>query len=277
MTSTPFIKASARTVLIALGALALTACAATPQQQEAAASAPGDPYMQVNDPLEPVNRGVHTFNQVLDKALLRPIAVGYREAVPGNVRMIVRSSLRNLKSPIILANDLLQGNLERAGTTAMRLIINTTIGMGGIADVATDMGFPYHDEDFGQTLAVLGLDGGPFLMLPVIGPSNVRDTVGFAVDTFFDPLRMYTAAHDPSWEDTVGYTRLGLTVVDRREALLDPLDEVEKTSLDTYVSYRTMYRQLRAAAIANRSGAGAQPSAAPMVEGSAFDFEDESK
>lgn len=273
MTSTPFFKASARIAVIALGAMTLAACATAPQTDTAGA----DPYAQVNDPLEPVNRGVHAFNQAVDKALLRPLAIGYREGVPGNLRMVVRSGLRNLKSPIILANDLLQGDLERAGVTAMRLIINTTIGMGGIADVATDMGFPYHDEDFGQTLASLGLDGGPYLVLPIIGPSNVRDTVGFAVDSFFDPLRMYTAAHDPRWADTATYTRLGLTIVDRREALLDPLDEVERSSLDTYASYRTMYRQLRAAAIANRGGAGGQPASAPMVEGSAFDFEDEPK
>lgn len=275
MTATPLTKATARSFVIALGAVALAACAAAPQQQEGAA--PADPYMQVNDPLEPVNRGIHAVNLAVDKVLLRPVAVGYREVVPGNVRMIVRSGLRNLKSPIILANDLLQGDLERAGTTAMRLIINTTLGMGGIADVATDMGFPYHDEDFGQTLASLGIDGGPYVVLPLIGPSNVRDTVGFAVDSFFDPLRMYTVAHDPRWADTVSYTRLGLTVVDRREALLDPLDEVERSSLDTYASYRTMYRQLRAAAIANQDKAGGQPANAPMVEGSAFDFKDEAR
>ncbi|MGC2856993.1 VacJ family lipoprotein [Novispirillum sp. DQ9] len=274
MTSIPRTTASVRTLLIALGALALTACAATPQQAD---DKPADAFMETRDPLEPVNRGMHTVNQAIDKALLRPLAIGYREGVPGNVRMIVRSGLRNLKSPIILANDLLQGNLDRAGVTAMRMIINTTIGMGGIADVATDMGFPYHDEDFGQTLAVAGVDGGPYVVLPLLGPSNVRDTVGLVVDTVFDPLRMYTAAHDPRWADTVNYTRTGLTVVDRREALLDPLDEVEKSSIDTYAGYRTMYRQLRAAAIANSDARGAQRATTPMVEGSAFDFEDEPK
>ncbi len=264
--------ASARTVLIAFGALALSACATAPQQ----AATPATPAWEAeNDPLEPLNRGIHTFNQVVDKAVLRPVAIGYRDYVPGNLRMIVRSILRNLKSPIILANDLLQGNLERAGNTAMRMAINTTIGMGGIADVAQDAGFPYHDEDFGQTMAVAGLDGGPYIVLPLLGPSNVRDTVGFAVDTFFDPLRMFTAAHDPSWADTVNYNRTGLTVVDRRESLIDPLDEVERTSLDTYAGYRTMYKQLRAAAIANQDRGGISPAAGtPAVEGSAFDFPD---
>ncbi|KJS44878.1 MAG: hypothetical protein VR70_01320 [Rhodospirillaceae bacterium BRH_c57] len=264
--------ASARTVVIAFGALALSACATAPQQDGAPAT---QAWEAQNDPLEPLNRGVHTFNQILDKAVLRPVAIGYRDYVPGNLRMIVRSFLRNLKSPIILANDLLQGDLERAGTTAMRIVINTGIGMGGIADVAADAGFAYHDEDFGQTLAVAGLGGGPYIVLPLLGPSNVRDTVGFVVDTFFDPLRMYTAAHDPSWADTVNYNRTGLTVVDLRESLIDPLDEVERTSLDTYAGYRSMYRQLRAAAIANQGSGGASSSTSgPAVEGSAFDFPD---
>ncbi|MFA7431004.1 MAG: VacJ family lipoprotein [Rhodospirillaceae bacterium] len=266
---------SARTLVIALGAIALSACATAPQQDAAQDSRPADAWEAENDPLEPFNRGVHAFNQGVDKVVLRPLAVGYREGVPGNIRMIVRSFLRNLKSPIILANDLLQGDLERAGNTAMRMAINTTIGMGGIADVAQDAGFPYHDEDFGQTLAVAGVDSGPYLVLPLLGPSNLRDTLGFAVDTFFDPLRMYTAAHDPSWADTVNYTRTGLTVVDRREALLDPLDEVERSSIDVYAGYRTMYNQLRAAAIANQERGGVTRSATtPMVDGEAFDFKE---
>jgi phospholipid-binding lipoprotein MlaA len=189
--------------------------------------------------------------------------------------MIVRSFLRNLKSPIILANDLLQGDLERAGNTAMRMAINTTIGMGGIADVATDVGFPYHDEDFGQTMAVAGVGSGPYLVLPLLGPSNLRDTVGFAVDTFFDPLRMFTAAHDPSWADTANYNRTGLTVVDRREALIDPLDEVERSSIDVYAGYRSMYNQLRNAAINNQDRGNITGAATtPMVDGKAFDFKD---
>lgn len=265
--------ASARALVVALGVFALSACASAPQQD---GETPTAAWEQENDPLEPLNRGIHTFNQVVDKAVLRPVAIGYREGVPGNVRMIVRSVLRNLKSPVVLANDLLQGEFERAGNTAMRLLINTTIGMGGIADVASDAGFPYHDEDFGQTLAVAGLGGGPYLVLPLLGPSNLRDTVGLAVDSFFDPLRMYTAAQNPSWDDTVTYSRLGLNVVDSREALLDPLDEVERTSLDVYAGYRSMYNQLRTAAIANQDVRGAAPGfVTPPVEGSAFDFKDE--
>lgn len=264
---------------LAFGAavLLLAGCATKPAGESALPEGAPNAAAPVNDPLEPFNRGVHRFNEAVDKVALRPIARGYREYVPGNVRLVVRSALRNLKSPVILANDTLQGEWDRAWNTFMRLLINTTLGLGGIADVATEVGFPYHEEDFGQTLAVHGVDEGPYLVLPIIGPSNPRDTVGLVVDWFFDPFRYYTATQNPAWDSWALETRTGATVVDSREALLDPIDEIERMSLDTYVGFRSTYRQRRAAAIANAEDGG--PAATtPMIEGSAFDFpEDEAE
>ena len=149
--------------------LLLAGCATKPP-----ASEPDElsDYNERNDPLEPTNRKFYAVNNVLDRNVLRPAASGYRDVVPGSVRDHVHSTLSNLGNPAQFANDVLQGHPRKAGNTFMRLLINTTIGAGGVFDVATGWGFPDHDTDAGLTLAVWGVPGGPFLFLPVLGPSN---------------------------------------------------------------------------------------------------------
>lgn len=219
------------------------------------ATAPTDPQAKadfdaVNDPLEPVNRALHEFNQAIDYFVLKPVAFSYRTILPPPLQDSVRNALRNLKTPVVLANDLLQGEMDRAGDTVSRFAINSTIGILGLFDVAeTWFGIPYHAEDFGQTLAIWGVGEGPYIVLPLLGPSNPRDTIGIAVDSFADPLNWYLRNID---EDDWIYARLALTGVSSRADLLDTLNSLEKTSLDYYVTLRTVYRQRRADEIKNR-------------------------
>lgn len=244
------------------------------QTDAAPAAGPrADSLAAAPDPLEIFNRTIYGFNWYVDHVFLRPVALAYRAGVPDPARQGVRNVLRNLKAPIVLFNDSLQGNWDRAETTAMRFVINTTVGLLGLIDVAEDMGYPYHSEDFGQTMAVHGVGTGPYLMLPLIGPSNLRDGVGFAVDWALDPFRIYAATENPEWHPEATYVRTGLTVVDTREALLDPLEEIEASSIDTYAALRAMYAQRRAAAIRNAADGGEQETGG-AVDGSAFDFED---
>lgn len=214
----------------------------------------------INDPLEPVNRAILEFNKVVDHFLLKPALLAY-QLVPPPIRDGVHNALLNLKAPIVFAHDLLQGESNRAGDTASRFAINSTIGLLGIWDPAAKwFGLPGHTEDAGQTLAVWGVGEGPFLMLPVLGPSNPRDLVGMGVDSFADPFNWYARNIDA---DGFIYGRLGLTVLDTRDEVGGTLDALERTSLDFYASLRTIYRQRRADEIKNRPAT--QKPTAPSV------------
>lgn len=238
-------------------AVALMAGCATPppaDDKEAVAE-----WEQVNDPLEPMNRAIFDFNTAIDKALLKPIAQGYRAVIPQFGRERIRDALNNLRSPIIFANDVLQGDPDRAMATLMRFAFNTGFGIGGLIDVATPGGIPYHDEDFGQTFAVWGIGEGPYLVLPILGPSNPRDTAGLATEWLADPFNIWM---DNTGHDWVIWTRTGVAAIDKREAYLDTLDEVERSSLDYYAAMRSLYRQRRNADIKN-SGGGTDKVPAP--------------
>ncbi len=146
-------------------------------------------------PSEPMNRGFFQLNRALDAWFLKPLAIMYREFSPPPFQRGIHNFLNNLHTPVVLANDLLQGEMGRAGTTFSRFLVNTTLGVGGLGDPATELGWQDHSEDFGQTLAVWGLPEGPYLMLPVLGPSNPRDGVALAVDTFvLDPVAWWVRA-----------------------------------------------------------------------------------
>ena len=234
--------------------LALTLAAAEPSASELD-DLEDDPFADYeeeledeNDPLEVPNRFIFAFNQTLDVAIIRPIAVLYRDLVPEYMRQRVHLFLRNLGEPVTLANDLLQGEWERAGTTWDRFLLNTIGGGLGFWDVATDLGHPYHDEDFGQTLAVHGVGEGPYLMLPLFGPSNVRDASGKVVDHFLDPFTYITEETDKEeWR----LYRLALDGLDFRTRNLETLDEIERDALDFYARLRSLYRQRREAEIRN--------------------------
>ena len=203
-----------------------------------------DPSSPYYDPLEPVNRGIFVFNQALDEMFLKPAARLYITIVPEGGRVAVSNVINNLKAPVTLANDLLQGEPDRAQTTIARFMVNTILGFGGVADVATDLGAPGHSEDFGQTAATYGVGGGPYLMLPFFGPSNVRDALGKVVDRFLDPLGYVLV-------DEVAFARTGVEGLDQRARFLDVSEAMEKTSIDYYASIRSVFSQNRQFEIRN--------------------------
>jgi phospholipid-binding lipoprotein MlaA len=143
---------------------------------------------EINDPFEPFNRLMFNSTLRFDRFVLRPTAIVYRAVFPEPIRNGVRNFLNNLDSPVIFTNDLLQGELARAKITFVRTVVNTTVGIGGLFDVADRWGFPRHREDFGQTLATLGIGEGPYLFIPLFGPANPRDLFGYGTDLFFQPL-----------------------------------------------------------------------------------------
>ncbi len=197
---------------------------------------------EISDPFESRNRAVHKFNNAIDKAAIEPIVKGYRSAVPSPARKGVRNVLRNLRSPIILANELLQGDLDGAGHVITRASVNTFIGVGGLFDVAGHENIPYESEDFGQTLAVWGVGHGPYLVAPLFGPGSVRDYTGLAVDSFADPLNHWFFNID---KDALVYVGGATTFLDKREELLDVLVDLRNSSIDHYATLRSVYVQNR--------------------------------
>jgi phospholipid-binding lipoprotein MlaA len=206
---------------------------------------------QISDPFEGTNRAILSVNEGIDKAVLEPVARGYRYVAPKPVRQGVRNFLRNLKSPIIMGNQLLQGDLEGFANASGRLVINTLLGVGGLFDVADMGGIPYEPEDFGQTLAVWGVGNGPYIVIPLLGPSTVRDGTGMLVDTFADPLRIYMFNHDLEW---LHYTRVGVGILDTREEFLDVIDDLRRNSFDYYAAVRSAYYQRRQALVNDMDG-----------------------
>lgn len=219
----------------------VAACSATQAQK-----AGFDPETGIQDPMEDYNRAVFAFNDGVDRAVIEPAARGYRDVVPGGIRHSVRNFLRNLRSPVNAANQLLQGDIQGFAGDVTRAAMNTTIGIGGLFDVAEDVGLPYEHEDFGQTLAVWGVDHGPYFVLPLLGPSSIRDTAGLLVDTYADPVRLYLYNTDnEEWY----YARVAATGLDNREALLDAIQDLRKNSFDYYAALRSAYYQKRHAMV----------------------------
>jgi phospholipid-binding lipoprotein MlaA len=246
-----------------MGAVAIPSTSAFAEDQPATPPATEAPQTvtaqqiqadDTNDPFEGSNRFFFGVNQVLDELLLRPVSVVYRAVLPDFARNGVRNFLNNLNSPVILANDLLQGETDRAGETILRFGVNSTIGIGGLIDVAKDLDHPYHDEDFGQTLAVWGVNDGPYFYFPLMGPSSARDFTGFVVDRGLDPLTYVNWGDDDL--EYVPVARTVLNVIDLRSRNIETLDDIERSSVDYYASIRSLYRQSRADAI--RNGAPSQ-------------------
>ena len=223
------------------------------------------------DPLEPLNRSIFKVNQAVDFVVIRPISETYHQVVPDPLEDMVTSFLRNLRTPVILLNELLQGDWEGAEVAATRFFLNTTVGIGGLIDIA-GYGNPdlaYRSEDFGQTLGVWGVGNGPYLVIPLLGPSNLRDGAGRIVDVATDPLTYADS-------DTLTFTRLGLTAVDARSRSLDALDEIERSSIDFYAAIRSLYWQNRRSEIFD----GAPPTTDSFPDFEEFedeDFEDNSR
>ena len=231
-----------------------------------ATSAPPPPAEagDAGDPWENANRAIFGFNQAVDRAVLVPVSNAYRTVLPGTVRDIIHDFLQNLNSPIIFANDVLQAQPGLATETFGRALINTTIGFGGLIDVATKMGIPYHTNDLGITFATYGIDSGPYLMLPILGPSNPRDLVGDIGDSFGDPGNYVAGQYHKVW---AGFARSVTSGIDERSRNIESLAEIERTSLDYYATIRSLARQRRAAQIRHQKED--VPNAAPLQGASA--------
>jgi phospholipid-binding lipoprotein MlaA len=214
-------------LLLLLALAHLTGCASIP------GGGPPDP----RDRFERFNRGVYKFNDALDRGFARPAARAYVKVTPRPVRTGVSNFMANLSSPVTIVNQLLQGKVRAFGTDTTRLVVNTTLGIGGLFDPATKMGLQAGNEDFGQTLGRWGLTSGPYLMLPVLGPSSIRDGAGRVADHFAEP-RTYIE------DDVTRYSLTALDLLDTRARLLDT-DAVLQRSFDPYAFVRNAYLQRR--------------------------------
>jgi phospholipid-binding lipoprotein MlaA len=218
--------------------LGLAACTTPPQDPSARAA-----FDEANDPFEPLNRDIFEFNQAFDKVLLKPVARTYRTVFPEPFRNSLRNLLDNLEQPVVFANDVLQGRLAQAGTTAARFSFNSTFGLGGLFDVATGWGLPAQTGDFGQTLYSWGVPSGPYIVVPLLGPTNPRDGIGTGVDGYVDPFRFVANANGLSDTNLARFLADG---VDLRSRHIEDLEELEKNSIDFYAQIRSLTRQQRA-------------------------------
>jgi phospholipid-binding lipoprotein MlaA len=232
-------------LVCALGPLA-AGCASVDNQEAAAA----------DDPLEPMNRSFFDFNQRLDRHVVLPTANFYNENVPLPVRRGTHNFLSNLGGPVTVANDILQTHFGNAGKAAARFVLNSTIGVAGIFDVATGWGLPARDRDFGETLGTYGVPQGPYLMLPVRGPTAVRDLGGDYVDGFFSPLYYWNVRY--TGRQYVGLARFALAAVDNRAANIVTYRDIERASVDFYATVRDLYRQRRQHAVEDSNATTAE-------------------
>jgi len=226
-----------RNLAVALLALGIAGCATTTPTSQTSQ----DP----NDPYESTNRQVFEFNMKVDKYVALPVAKAYVDVVPGFARDGIHNFIANLDVPVTFGNDVLQGAADHAADSFGRFLINSTFGIGGLIDVAAKVGVREHESDFGETLGVWGVGPGPYLVLPVLGPSDPRDAFGYGVDIAMDPSTWIT------WRSST-YFLLGrgvMKIVDERARNIDTLNEIERTSVDLYATMRSLYRQHREAEI----------------------------
>ena len=264
-----------RRLIVFLAALTLVAgCASQPKPAADGWSGSDEQEMAEldteNDPFELLNRFTFAFNMALDTLVFQPVAATYRFLLPVEARNSVRNAVRNLRSPMILINDVLQVEMERARTTLVRFLVNSTMGVLGLFDVADDMGYPYHDEDFGQTLGAHGVGEGFYLVLPVLGPSSPRDGIGILVDMYLDP--MIYAAEAADIEDFV-LARTLAEGIDKRARNIETIEDLKRDSIDFYARVRSLYRQSRANEINNGEAPDDIPT--PGLYSFGFDSDDE--
>jgi phospholipid-binding lipoprotein MlaA len=212
-----------------------------------------DQPQEIKDCFEKLNRATFAFNKGLDKVLIKPIAEGYRN-LPNTIQKGTKNAVSNLSTLITIPNNILQGDVKTAIINTGRLVVNTTVGLLGTVDVANKMGFPkYEKEDYGQTLGKWGVGPGCYMVLPVLGPSTVRDTAGsFANILGGDPW--YNASvhgNNEFLSEGVYLTSKGLSGIDFRSDNLESLDNLEKNSIDFYASLRSLYLQDRENKIKN--------------------------
>ncbi len=222
--------------VLAVLAMSLGLCACATPSPESAAQ---------NDPWEATNRDVFAFDVWVEHHVAAPVDDGYRAVVPQPAREGVHNIVTNLHAPIVLANDILQGHVKKAANTLGRVVLNSTLGLGGLIDVAGKLGIPAHDNDFGITLGRNGVQEGSYLVLPLLGPLPPRDLLGGVVDGAFDP---FVYARFPG-RSTLFLARRGTVILDTVDRRRDQFDTIERTSLDFYATTRNLYRQSRNAQI----------------------------
>lgn len=239
-----FRKISGAVLTLALS-LSLSACATYRQDPVNADTT------TISDPLKPFNKAMLSLNEFLDKIFFNPIDTAYRTVVPQVARDGVHNVLENVKSPVYLANELLQGDLEGAGKVVTRFAINTLVGAGGLVDQAGNSGITNPPEDFGQTLAVWGVPNGPYVVWPILGPSTLRDSVGYVGDVAMDPLYWYATNND---KGGLQWTRAGLTLLDTKHKYRNTMDDLRRNSGDLYTSLQSVYLQRRNTLINDATG-----------------------
>ncbi len=204
---------------------------------------------QTPDPLEKINRAVFIFNDSIDTVFLKPIANLYSN-IPEPGRNAIRNIFRNLETPIILTNNILQADIKSAQTTTLRFVINTVFGVGGIFDTADFLGIERNDTDFGKTLEKYGFGPGFYVVLPILGPSTFRDAIGIGVDQIIDPLNFATKNIQNNW---IQPSKTSIRGVDFRARNIDTLDNIKKTSLDYYATLRSLYLQRSSSIVRNKN------------------------
>jgi phospholipid-binding lipoprotein MlaA len=224
-----------RVLAVLLAGVWLAGCSSSPEM------------IEQNDPFEPVNRDIFKFNHSLDNRVALPVATFYHSVAPGEFRDHLHYFLTNLHLPVTFANDILQGHFERGAQAIGRFATNTTLGVAGVFDVASDWGMPHHEEDFGQTMGFYGVGEGPYLVLPLLGPAVPRDIAGGFVDHYLDPLGYVSFRDKFIWS----WSRSALSFVDSRSRSVDSLREIQRSSIDLYATTRSLYRQSRDAEIRN--------------------------
>ncbi|HKE48459.1 MAG TPA: VacJ family lipoprotein [Rhodanobacteraceae bacterium] len=197
---------------------------------------------RMDDPWEGFNRKMYAFNDAADRAVIRPVAAGYRKVTSANVRRVIGNFYTNIKMPITIANNVLQGDPRRAAKNTGRFVVNTTLGFAGLFDPASEMSLPLDETDFGVTLAKWGVPDGPYLVLPLVGSTSVRDFWRLPVDQYFDPLAWYADEHD--FEYNAEYLPSLFYLVTLRASGIEAESLLEGV-YDPYVFYRDAYRQRR--------------------------------
>jgi len=236
------LKRLAKPLAVIMMVVALTGCAA--QGERASLNT------TIADPLEPMNRGILKFNNAVDMVLLDPLAKGYNAVLPGFAKQAVGNFLNNLRSPLYAANNVLQGDIGGAGKNLARFVMNSTIGIAGLVDVAAKNGLQHEPEDFGQTLAVWGVGNGFYLVWPILGPSSLRDTAGTFADAFADPVRIIAFSEGEEW---IYYTRGGVEALHAKAQTVEVLEDLKENSLDYYSALKSIYEQRRVALIRDNS------------------------
>ena len=217
---------------------------------------------EIYDPFEPVNRVIFKFNNAADRVILEPAAKGYRK-LPSPVQTGVGNFFSNLKLPLVIINQFLQRQFKNAASSTGRLLINTTVGVAGLLDVAEKVGLEEKEEDFGQTLATWGIGNGPYIILPIFGPSNLRDTAGMFITSATDPTNLYLI--DQGEGEWIALRTAG-TAIDQRSKIIEEVNTLRENSVDYYAAVRSSYYQNRDAAIKNRDDTQLTPVPVISVE-----------